>query len=245
MCGRFLLIASPEELRALFGFLADGPPAADWFPPRYNIAPTQPIAVVRDTPRGRRLALVRWGLVPPFVKDPRTFRLLINARAETAAETGAFRAAMRYRRCLVPASGFYEWRRAANGKKQPFYIRRRGGGVLALAGLWETWLGADGSEIDSGAILTTSANATVAPIHDRMPAMIAAGDFDRWLSPKVPADEVVDLLRPVGEEVLEAIPIGSGVNSADNDGPALLEPVDPAAEAGKPAPPADPQLNLF
>lgn len=262
MCGRFLLIASPEELRALFGFLDDEPgplPAepglagrvAGWFPPRYNIAPTQPIAIVRETPRGRRLALVRWGLVPPYVKDPRTFRLLINARSETAAETGAFRAAMRYRRCLVPASGFYEWRREASGRKQAFHIRPRGGGLLAFAGLWETWLGADGSEIDSGAILTTAANPTVAPIHDRMPVIVAPGDFALWLSAKVPAEEVAGLLQPADESVLEAIPIGPRVNSADNDDAALLDPVDPAvaaaADAERKARPRrpDPQLKLF
>lgn len=250
MCGRFLLIASPEELRALFGFLADdAEPGTDWFPPRYNIAPTQPIAVVRETPRGRRLALVRWGLVPPYVKDPRGFRLLINARSETAVEMPAFKAAMRYRRCLVPASGFYEWRREPGGRKQPYVIRPRGGGLLAFAGLWESWLGADGSEIDSAAILTAAANAAIAPIHDRMPVIVAPADFALWLSPRDGGEAVVGLLRPLAEDALEAVPIGPRVNSADNDDAALLEPVDPAAaaaerEAGRRRPP-DPQLKLF
>jgi len=175
MCGRYLLTASPEEIEALFGYL-DGEP----FPPRYNIAPTQPIAIVRQINGARRFALVRWGLVPRWVKDTGAFPLLINARAESVREKPAFRDAIRYRRCLVPASGFYEWRREA-GAKQPYWLRPRDGRALAFAGLWESWMDAEGSEIDSACIITTAANVTVAAIHDRMPAVIGAGDYERWL----------------------------------------------------------------
>jgi len=228
MCGRFLLNATPEELQALFGYL-DGEP----FPPRYNIAPTQPIAIVREDRGARRYALVRWGLVPPWVKDPREFGLLINARSESAAVNGAFKGALQYRRCLVPASGFYEWqKREGSGRKQPYVLRPHGGGVLAFAGLWETWLGADGSEIDSGCILTTAANATVAPIHDRMPVVIAPQDFDRWLKP---GEDVAPLLRPPPDDLLEAVAIGERVNAVANDDSRLIEPVKPPRpESGLP-----------
>jgi putative SOS response-associated peptidase YedK len=221
MCGRYALTATPEEIRALFGYI-DMPD----FPPRYNIAPTQPVAIVRSERGQRRFVLVRWGFVPAWVKEPKSFALLFNARAEGAVDKPAFRAAMRYRRCLFPASGFYEWRRLPGGGKQAFWVRPRGGGLLALAGIWETWSDRDGSEIDSAAILTTGSNATLAPIHDRMPVIIAPQDFERWLaSPEVTPAEVADLLRPAPDSLLEAIPIGDRVNAARNDGPDLQTPV--------------------
>jgi putative SOS response-associated peptidase YedK len=199
---------------------------AEAFPPRYNIAPTQPVAVVRVLGGRRQLNLVRWGLVPSWVEDPRDFSLLINARAETAAERPAFSAALRYRRCLFPATGFYEWRRGSNGVRQPYWIRARSTGLIALAGLWETWSDRDGGEIDTACILTTSANATVAPVHDRMPVIIAPGDFDRWLANRGdPSDEIADLLRPPPDDLLEAVPIGDRVNDVANDGPDLQDPV--------------------
>jgi putative SOS response-associated peptidase YedK len=234
MCGRYVLAATPEELQALFGYLD----MVD-FPPRYNIAPTQPIAIVRLLNGVRRFTLVRWGLVPPFVKDPRAFGLLINARSESAASNGAFKGAMTYRRCLVPASGFYEWQRqAASKKRKPFWVRPHDGGILALGGLWESWLGADGSEIDTGCILTTAANGNVAPIHDRMPVIVPKEGFARWLDSPEP---VTDMLRPAPEGLLEAIPVSDRVNAAANDGPGLLEPV--AGEAATKAPGAG--LPLF
>jgi putative SOS response-associated peptidase YedK len=223
MCGRYALTATPEELQALFGYL-DGEP----FPPRYNIAPTQPIAVVRQEHGARRFALVRWGLVPPFVEDPRKFSLLINARSEGIMARNAFKNAMRYRRCLVPASGFYEWRKGAGGPrapKQPFWLRPASGGPIAFAGLWETWSDRAGGEIDSGCIVTTAANDTVPPIHDRMPAIVPPEDFETWLTGET--DEALHLLRPPPEGLLEAIPVGTRVNKAENDDPGLLEPVVP------------------
>jgi putative SOS response-associated peptidase YedK len=181
---------------------------------------------------------MRWGLVPAWVEDPRDFSLLVNARAETAAERPAFNSALRYRRCLFPATGFYEWQRGSGGRKQPYWIRPRGEKLIALAGLWETWSDRNGGEVDTACILTTSANTTVAPIHDRMPVIIAPGDFDRWLaSTGDPADDVGDLMRPPPDDLLEAIPVGERVNDVENDGPELQEPVQPGE--------ADRQLRLF
>ena len=222
MCGRYALTATPEEVRALMDYLD-----TELFPPRYNIAPTQPVAIVRLDRGERRFGLVRWGLVPSWVKDPKDFSLLFNARSETAAEKPSFRAAMRYRRCLLPASGFYEWRRGPGKEKQAFWIRPKGGGIIAFAGLWETWSDRDGGEIDSGCILTTSANRTIAPIHQRMPVVIAPEDFARWLDvgDYKPA-AVADLLCPAPEDLFEAIEVGPGVNAARNDGPALQQPVE-------------------
>jgi len=221
MCGRYALTATPEEVQALFGYL-DG----EDFPPRYNIAPTQPVAIVRLDRDTRRFALVRWGLVPSWVKDPKAFALLFNARADSAADKPAFRAAMRYRRCLFPASGFYEWRRGPGKTKQPYWVRPLGGGLIAFAGLWETWSDRDGGEIDTACILTTDANAAIAPIHHRMPVVIAPEDYDRWLDVRGYSPEAVaDLLRPAPVDLFEAIPVGSRVNKAENDDPSIQEPV--------------------
>ena len=175
MCGRFTLHTSPDYLRRLLGFVE-----RPNFPPRYNIAPMQPIPIVRVANGARHFALARWGLVPSWVKDPRKFALLINARAEGIAEKPSFRAAIRRRRCLVPADGFYEWRREGKSKR-PYFIRARDGETMALAAIWETWIDADGGEIDTAAIITCAANAVLAPIHERMPAVIPPADFATWL----------------------------------------------------------------
>jgi len=175
MCGRYTIIATPEALRALFGY--DEQPN---FPPRYNVGPTQPIPVVRLIDGKRHFALVRWGLLPSWVKDPKKITLLINARGETVAEKPAYRAAMKRRRCLIPADGFYEWK-AGTPRKQPYYIRAKDGSPLAFAGLWETWTGPNGEELETAAIVTTSANKTLSPIHDRMPVVVPPDAFDLWL----------------------------------------------------------------
>ena len=217
MCGRFALTDAPEEVAAHFGYLGGEP-----FPPRYNIAPTQPIAIVRQEHHARRFALVRWGLVPAWVEDPTRFSLLINARTEGIADKPAFKNAIRYRHCLVPASGFYEWRRQGKSK-QPFWVRPRRGGVIAFAGLWETWSDRDGGEIDSACIVTTAANATVAPIHARMPVVIAHDDFERWLTGET--EDATALLQPANDNLLEAFPVSDRVNKAEADDPGLLLPV--------------------
>ena len=186
--------ASPEAIRRLFGYI-DQPN----FPPRYNVAPTQAVPIVRLAEGQRRFALVRWGLIPSWVKDPRTFSLLINARGESVVDKPAFRAAMRRRRCLFPADGFYEWKEEG-GRKRPYFVRPKSGGPMAFAGLWETWTGPNGEEQETAAIVTTEANRTCAAIHDRMPAIIAPAAFDLWLdSDKVDAKTAAALIAPAPE----------------------------------------------
>jgi putative SOS response-associated peptidase YedK len=217
MCGRFALTDAPEEVAALFGYLD-----AEDFPPRYNIAPTQPIAIVRQEHGARRFALARWGLVPAWVEDPRRFQLLINARTEGIAARPAFKNAIRYRRCLVPASGFYEWRRQGRAK-QPYWVRPQDGGPVAFAGLWETWSDRDGGEIDSACIITTGANATLQPIHARMPVIIPPEQFALWLTGET--EDAMALLHPAPDDLLETHQVSDRVNKADADDPGLLLPV--------------------
>ncbi len=238
MCGRFAVTATPEEVAELFGLLD-----LEGFPERYNIAPTQPILIVmageKQKPGSnmpeRRALLARWGLIPGWVKDPGDFPLLINARSESAITKASFRAAMRHRRVLVPASGFYEWHRPpkeSGEKSQAYWIRPKRGGIIAFAGLMETWSSADGSEVDTAAILTTSANPAIARIHDRMPVVIEPEDFSRWLDCRTqePRD-VEDLMKPVGDDYFEAIPVSDKVIKVANVGPEIQEPVALAASA--------------
>ena len=259
MCGRFALTATPDEMMELFSLLE-----SDDFPARFNIAPTQPIMVVvageRAAPGSnlpeRKAVLVRWGFVPGWVKDPRDFPLLINARAESAIDKASFRAAMRHRRVLVPASGFYEWRRPPKGSREPsqaYWVRPRKGGIVAFAGLMETWSSADGSEVDTAAILTTAANASIRQIHDRMPVVIQPEDFARWLDCKTQEPrEVADLFGPVAEDYFEAIPVSDKVNKVVNTGPEIQDAVTPRSVAdaqlkgkGKPTEPDGGQMSLF
>lgn len=221
MCSRYSLTAPPEAIGKLFAV-----PVEHGFPPRYNIAPTDPVLIVRNAERGgRELVLVRWGLIPSWVKDPREFSTLINARSETAIDKPSFRGPMRHRRCLVPADGFYEWT-GTRGDKQPHLIRRRDREPFAFAGLWEHWLGADGSEIETMAILTTSANADMSALHDRMPIIIAPEDFDRWLECKPgTADFVRDMLKPPPEGLMDHIEVDRRVNNPRNEGAGLQTPV--------------------
>jgi len=222
MCGRYTVTASPEVLRALFAY-AEQPN----FPPRYNIAPTQPIAIVRLVDGKRQFALVRWGLLPSWVKDPMTFTLLINARGESVVDKPAFRAAMKRRRCLIPADGFYEWQKAGD-RKRPFYVHAKSGEPLAFAGLWETWTGPNGEELDTAAIVTTRANKTLGPIHDRMPVIVPPEAFDLWLnSNEVDTTTASALIAPAPDGLLEAYEISTAVNRTANDNAKLLEPIVP------------------
>lgn len=225
MCSRYSLTSPPEAVRAYFGVKS-----AEAFPPRYNIAPSQPVLIVRLDPKGEReLALVRWGLVPSWVKDPRAFSMLINARSETAAVKPSFRAAMRHRRCLVPTDGFYEWTGKA-GAKVPHLIRPKprghaGGTLMAMAGIYENWLGADGSEFQSMAILTTAGNTTMSAIHDRMPVILEPALFQIWLDCRPgTAEHVVDLLGPAPEHLLEVIEVSRTLNNPRNEGPEVQQP---------------------
>jgi putative SOS response-associated peptidase YedK len=219
MCGRYTLTSSPEALRALFRY--EEKPN---FPPRYNIAPTEPIAIVRLVDGKRHFALVRWGLLPSWVKDPKTFTLLINARGESVTERPAFRAAMKRRRCLIPADGFYEWQ-AAGERKRPFYVRAKSGAALAFAGLWETWQGPNGEELETAAIVTTRANRALSPIHDRMPVIVPTEGFDLWLDgANLDVATAAALIAPAPENLLEAYEISTAVNRTADDNPKLLEP---------------------
>lgn len=224
MCSRYSLTSPEEAVRALFRTRPAAP-----FPPRYNIAPTQPVAIVRNDAMGaRELVLVRWGLLPPWVKDPRDFTLLINARSETAADKPSFRGALRHKRCLVPSNGFYEWTGRA-GARRPHLIRpskRSNHGLMALAGIYEHWLGADGSELETMAILTTAANAAVARLHDRRPVIIPEADYERWLDCcPGSAEPVRDLLRPAPDDALEVIEVSPRLNDWRNEGPEVQEPL--------------------
>ena len=234
MCGRFSLTAAPEEVQELLDLVE-----IEAFPPRYNIAPTQPILmIIADPPHeegsnlpGRRALLVRWGLIPSWVKDPKDFPLLINARSETAATKSSFRAAMRHRRALVPASGFYEWKRDANQKAQPYWIRPMGGGLVVFAALMETWHSPDGSEIDTGAILTTASNETIGNIHHRMPVVIGRQDFAAWLNCRdVEPKNIAGLLKSAEPDLFEAIPVSTAVNKVANTGPEIQQPVELVSE---------------
>ena len=222
MCGRFSLGASATTLAAQFD-LADLPA----WTPRYNIAPTQEVlAVVRilDAPK-RSSRLLRWGLIPPWAKDPRIGNRLINARAETVATKPAFRRAFKERRCLLLADGFYEWQRQER-RKQPFHIRLRAGRPFAFAGLWERWEGPEGTAIQSCTILTTTSNELVGGIHHRIPVILAPQDYDLWLDPAVQeADRLRPLLRPYPAEDMESYPVSTRVNNPTNDTPGCLEPL--------------------
>jgi putative SOS response-associated peptidase YedK len=228
MCGRYAITTAPESIRKLFGY-GEQPN----FPPRYNIAPTQPIPIVRLEHGARGFALVRWGLMPSWVKDPKAFSLVINARADNVLEKPAFRNAMRYRRCLIPADGFYEWRAMGAGPKQPYYIRAKDGAPFAFAGLWESWMGPNGEEMETAAIVTTGANATLKPIHDRMPVILTPEAFEAWLDTRnVDAEMAAALLTPAADEMLEAYPISTAVNRVANDDASLIARISEAeAEA--------------
>ncbi|HMA70766.1 MAG TPA: SOS response-associated peptidase [Xanthobacteraceae bacterium] len=220
MCGRYLITSAPEAIRALFRYLEEPD-----FPPRYNVAPTQPVPIVRINTGARSFALVRWGLIPSWVKDPRNFALLNNARGETVNEKPAFQNAMRRRRCLFPADGFYEWR-ADGAHRRPYLVRPHSGGPIAFAGLWETWIGPNGEEVETACIVTTTANRGLAPIHDRMPVVIAPEAFDLWLDcARVDATTAAALIVPAPDNLFEAYEISTAVNGTANDSAALIEPV--------------------
>jgi putative SOS response-associated peptidase YedK len=220
MCGRYAITTAPEAMRSLFRY-EDQPN----FPPRYNIAPTQPIPIVRVEECQRRFALVRWGLIPSWVKDPRTFSLLINARGESLLDKPAFRSAMRYRRCLIPADGFYEWRREGS-RKQPYYVHLRAGGLIAFAGLWENWTGPNGEEMETAAVVTTLANRTLQSIHERMPVIISPEAFHIWLDCRsVDAKTAAALIAPAPNDLLETYEVSAAVNRTANDSSALIQPL--------------------
>jgi len=215
MCGRFTLTVSARVLAELFDV-----PEPVGLAPRYNIAPTQQVLVARTGDGGRELASVRWGLIPHWTDDPSIGSRMINARGETVATKPAFRSALKHRRCLIPADGFYEWKKEAGGK-QPYLIRFADGRAFAFAGLWERWLPRDGGEpIDSCTIITTTPNELLRELHDRMPVILPTAAFDDWLRSEPPAAPRLDeLLAPHPAAQMEAFAVSRRVNSPAYDGP--------------------------
>ena len=220
MCGRFTIMLDADDAREAFG-LAETP--VDWVP-RYNVAPTQMLPVLVSAEE-RRVAMMRWGLVPSWAKDVSIGSRMINARSETLEEKPAFRGAFRSRRCLILADGFYEWQKSASGKgpSTPFYFRRADGKPFAFAGLWEFWRTPEGQDLRTCTIITCTANGVVAPVHERMPVMLSAEDGWSWLKPN-PAPVLSALLRPYPADAMVRYPVSRAVNSPDRDGPELVQP---------------------
>lgn len=221
MCGRYSLTTPAEAVRALFGYRA-----RPNLRPRYNIAPTDEVLVVRlaKDQRSREPAMMRWGLVPHWAEDIRIGAKTINARAETVASRPAFRGAFRKRRCLVAADGFYEWRK--EGKlRRPFRIVRRDASPFAFAGLWERFSPAEGGAIETFTIITTEACALLRPLHGRMPVMLDAADYGAWLNPSAEPPALQTLLRPFADSELRFFEVSPRINKVANDDPSVIEPV--------------------
>jgi putative SOS response-associated peptidase YedK len=243
MCGRFTLTPGAiDELADLFGL--DGAAPAEGrlsLLPHWNIAPTQQVAVVRLLDGKRRLDMLRWGLLPPWTQDPKKGPPLINARADTVAEKPSFRHALKQRRCLVPADGFFEWAPPPEGapkaaKKQPWWFRMKDEAPFAFAALWESWQPPDPASppVASFTLVTTDANEVVAPVHHRMPVILPPEAFGRWLDPQVrDAKDVLPLLRPYPAALMKATPVSQRLNSAREDDPSLVEPPEAEAPSGR------------
>ena len=234
MCGRITVTqTSPEALQQAF----DLPDAPADIPPRYNVAPQQPIGVVIQQDGQNAFTWMRWGLIPSWAKDPAIANKLINARSETAAEKPSFRAAFKRRRCLVIADGFYEWRKNDDGSKTPMYIRVNEGELFGIAGLYEIWTDpASQDSLTTCTLLTTTPNDLMVSIHNRMPVILPRDDYDAWLDPAIEQrDQPQPLLRPFAADQMSAYPVSKRVNNARNDLPDLINP----------APPPDQQLPLL
>jgi putative SOS response-associated peptidase YedK len=222
MCGRFTLFEADNILSKEFGVSG-----FSTLSPHYNIAPSQPVAAVRAAPAGtgRELALLRWGLIPSWSKDPAIGNRLINARAETVQEKPSFRNAFRRHRCLIPTNGFYEWQRLERGK-QPYFVRMRDERLFAFAGLWDRWESPDKGVIETCTILTTAANTVLAPIHDRMPVILPPVEYARWLdtSLQIP-DSLLPLLVPFPPEDMVAFPVSPRINTPSTDDEGCIAPL--------------------
>ncbi|HVK19200.1 MAG TPA: SOS response-associated peptidase [Fimbriiglobus sp.] len=217
MCGRYTLSSPPEDVRAFFSL-----PGLPELRPRYNIAPTQIVAVVGLKPDGRTrgLASLRWGLVPSWANDPK--RPMFNAKAETVHRLPTFRDSFKSRRCLIPADGFYEWPKT--GPKVAHHFRPKDGEIMAYAGIWDSWEQEDGRPLVTCAILTVAAVEPVSAIHDRMPLILPPERWDAWLDPAATVAELLPLLAPPPAGLLEAVVVGPAVNRVANDGPECLTP---------------------
>ncbi|MEO6395357.1 MAG: SOS response-associated peptidase [Devosia sp.] len=245
MCGRYAFLLPQEAWRGLYKVLNDFANV-----PRYNITPTQPVVIIAQREGQRTAELFRWGLVPHWVKDPRDFPLLINARAETMIDKPAFRDALRHSRCIVPASGYYEWMKAPGGRRLPYYITSRETETMAFAGLYSTWSGPDGEEVDTVAIVTVEPNLEISSVYDRMPAILRGeAAIDAWLNTRdVNAKQAVSLAISPPHGTMQYHPVGKAIGRADSEGPQLIEPIDPEAEpeeAPRRKKAANGQLDLF
>lgn len=231
MCGRYTLIRL-ADFTDMFPWIRA---AADAPPPRYNIAPTQTVAVVANQAHPH-IDFFHWGLIPFWAKDASIGSRMINARSETLAEKPMFRTALKRRRCLIPTSGFYEWKKNPDGKsKTPMYIRMKGGKPFAFAGLWERWNSPDGSEVRSCTIITCDPNAMVKEIHNRMPVIVPAEKYKQWLDPEeLGAEQTASFFHPYPAAQMEAYAVSRAVNNPKVDEPGLIEPavVSEAAPAG-------------
>lgn len=232
MCGRYSLAVTAEELVEVFDVPALGAHALEL--PRWNVAPTQLAPALILGRDGRRLGPLRWGLVPFWADDPRIGHRLINARSESAHQTPAFREAFRSRRCLLPADGFYEWKRGPGGRgpRTPYWIHPPEGGLVTFAGLWERWRPPEGEPLHTFTILTTGAGGWLKAIHDRVPVIVAPEDRDRWMDPDTPAEQARELLGPPGDDLLIAREVSTRVNKPEHDDPGCVEPM---GEEGRPA----------
>jgi len=224
MCGRFALKAPPAEIMRRFG--VDAVPE---LAPRYNIAPTQQILIIRhpwqQAEAKLETAQVKWGLLPSWAKDVSMAAKLANARGETVAEKPAFRSAFRRMRCLIPADGFYEWEATPSGK-QPWFIRMKAGGLLAFAGLWEHWQGPNSAPIETATIITTNANALVRPVHDRMPVILQPADYAAWLGAKTTMEDLKALLKPLPTDLMERYRVSRLMSNARNEGEECIRSIE-------------------
>jgi putative SOS response-associated peptidase YedK len=224
MCGRYRLSRRKQLIEEHF----DAPDWQDDWSPRYNIAPTQPIPVIRQHPEEpvRQISTMRWGLVPSWAKDTSGAARMINARSETAATKPAFRDPLRYRRCLIPADAFYEWKRTATSK-QPYCFEVNDGELFAFAGLWDGWKDASGQWVKSCSILTTTPNAVTSAVHDRMPVILGKDDYDVWLDPGMTNVQVIsEMLRPCDARLMRCYPVSTRINHVANDDEECSRPVE-------------------
>ena len=218
MCGRFALATTSEELVNHFNLKREVTLGS-----RYNIAPSQPVIIIRSGTSSNKLSAIRWGLIPHWSKDEKIGFKLINARAETVQEKPSFRDAFKSRRCLIPATGFYEWKQEGR-MKQPYYIKMKNGSLFAMAGIWESWQDPEGKTIDSCAIITTDANGIVGKIHDRMPVIMSNKSYGLWLSST--SNSLQEFLRPYSPFKMTAYPVSGMINNAKNEGEGCIRKID-------------------
>lgn len=225
MCGRFTQKAPWENVGNEFGI--NDAPSKQLFEPRYNIAPTQMIAAIRELENSREATSLKWGLVPSWAKEAEIGNRMINARAETITEKPSFREAFKSRRCIIPASGFYEWQKVEKGAKQPYYFYLKEKEVFGFAGLWEEWLDkTTGEMLETCTIITTEANQVLRPVHDRMPVILESNHYDVWLDAKVKdTDKLQKLLVPYSSNEMASHPISRSVNTVTSNTPELITPM--------------------